>query len=102
MEDDGIDRGIIGVFICTSIVRQFYTLMHWISQNNFSPVFTGNRNHDQDNLFGNRRFERANTAWNVPRAEGDFVLPGLPDFIRTRGTAFFLGPSLRVLEALAH
>lgn len=100
-EDDGIDRGIIGVFICTSIVRQFYTLLHWVSQTNFSPVFARNRIHDQDNLFGNRRFERASGAWSVPRTEGDLVLPGLPDFVRTRGTAFFLLPSLRVLAALA-
>jgi deferrochelatase/peroxidase EfeB len=28
--DDEMDRGIIGVFLCTSIARQFYTLLHWV------------------------------------------------------------------------
>jgi Dyp-type peroxidase family len=97
-EDDGIDRGIIGVFICASIARQFYTLMHWICQNNFSPVFTGTHVHDQDSLFGNRRFGGAQKVWSVPGTDG--ASPQLPDFIRTRGTAFFLLPSLRALDAL--
>jgi len=41
--DDGVDRGLIGAFICSNIRRQFYTLTRWIEENSFSPVFSGNR-----------------------------------------------------------
>ena len=64
------DRGIIGLFLCTNIARQFYKILHWMSLNNFSPVFHVDRLHDQDSLFGNRRFERASHTWAIPRSEG--------------------------------
>jgi hypothetical protein len=98
--DDGIDRGIVGLFLCTSIARQFYILMQWISQTDFSPAFKTARSHDQDSLFGNRSFERASKKWHVPRPQGDHLQAGLPDFIHTRGTAFFLLPSKSLLEEL--
>jgi len=99
--DDGIDRGIIGVFLCSSIFRQIYTPMHWLSMTNFSPVFGVDQLHDQDSLLGNRSVPRASRTWGIPRPEGELRLPGLPDFAHTRGTAFFLLPSLEALRWLS-
>ena len=98
--DDGVERGIIGMFLCSNITIQFYTLMAWISINNFSPVFGRGRLHDQDTLFGNRRYPRASREWNIPGDPEIPVVSGLPDFVRTRGTAFFILPSLRTLSAI--
>jgi Dyp-type peroxidase family len=98
--DDGVDRGLMGVFICSNIRRQFYTLMRWISENSFSPVFSGNR-HAQDPLFGNRGYQGASSDFLVPTSTGGVKLSGLPQFIRTKGTAFFLLPSVAALRYLA-
>jgi Dyp-type peroxidase family len=100
-EDDGVDRGLIGVFVCSSILRQFYTLTRWIRENSFSPVYDQDR-HAQDPLFGNRRYPGASSQFLVPGASGTTSIRGLVDFVRTKGTAFFLLPSIRALTLLAH
>jgi deferrochelatase/peroxidase EfeB len=98
-QDDGVDRGIIGVFLCTSIRRQFYTLMQWISHNDFSPVFANP--HTQDPLFGNRAIEDALPEFTIPTNGGDpHKIFGLPDFVHTKGTEFFLLPSRSMLRHL--
>ena len=100
VEDDGVDRGLIGVFLCTSISRQFYKLMQWISHNDFSPVFENP--HTQDPLFANRSIPNATQTFSFPLADGTtHQITGLPDFIRTKGTEFFLLPSLSMLRKLA-
>jgi Dyp-type peroxidase family len=97
--DDGVDRGLLGIFLCSDIRRQFYTLMSWLNQNSFSPVFAGNRQ-VQDAICGNRS-KSADTSFRVPTKTGVKVIPGLPKFLRTKGTAFFLLPSRTTLTTLA-
>jgi hypothetical protein len=99
-QDDGIDRGILGVFLCSNIRRQFYTLTHWVAENSFSLVFHGSPP-PEDALFGNRGNPATSHDFLIPRAEGDARLPGLPDFVLTKGTAFFLLPSMSTLRVLA-
>lgn len=100
IEDDGIDRGIIGIFLCTSIVRQFYTILHWISHTDFSPSFSVERLHDQDILFGNRLVGRSSRTMSIPTPTGEKLVQGLPDFVHTRGTSFFLLPSMSTLRSM--
>jgi hypothetical protein len=102
-EDDGVDRGILGLFLCTDLRRQLYTLTGWIERNDFSPVYNANRR-VQDAVVANRA---------LPGAVTDFVLPGegrnggpatvraLPDFVHTKGTLFLLYPGRTMLQALA-
>lgn len=99
-EDDGVDRGLLGFFICSSIRRQFYTLTRWISENSFSPVFGTNR-HTQDPLFGNPHYQGAVNAFMIPAESHPVTLNGLPEFVHTKGTAFFLLPSLSALDYLS-
>ena len=95
--DDGIERGLVGMFLCASIVRQAYKLMVWMQKNDFSPAFPGVRAQDP----------MANRA--VPGASSVFALPDgheaksvkLQDFVRTMGSANFLLPSIATLRALA-
>jgi deferrochelatase/peroxidase EfeB len=97
--DDGVDRGILGIFVCSNIQRQFYTLMRWITRSSFSPVFPDLR--AQDAIAGNRGVPDASHKFVVPGPGGDTVFPALPDFVHTKGTAFALVPSLTALRAIA-
>jgi hypothetical protein len=98
--DDGVDRGLIGMFLVASIRFQIYTMTRWMKATNFSPVFRGHTN-GQDALIANRSTPGASLDFPIPTPGGGVTIPGLKDFIRTRGTAFFLLPSLPMLRALA-
>jgi hypothetical protein len=98
--DDGQDRGLIGMFLCADIRRQVYTLTGWITRNDFSPVYAGNPR-VQDPLAANRGAPGASPDFIVPTADGDHTVTGLPDFVRTKGTAFLLYPSAPTLRQLA-
>jgi deferrochelatase/peroxidase EfeB len=98
-QDDGVDRGIIGLFVCSNINRQFYTLTRWIGQTRFSPVFKNLR--EQDPLFGNRNKPLAEATYAIPHPETPVKLTGLRNFIRTQGTLLLLLPSIETLRRLA-
>jgi deferrochelatase/peroxidase EfeB len=98
-EDDGNDRGLIGIFLCADIKRQIYTLTGWIKRNDFSPVYNSNRR-VQDALMGNRGVPRADTSFTIPAEDGESRITGLPDFVHTKGTAFLLYPSKLTLLKL--
>ncbi len=99
-EDDGADRGIVGIFLCTDLRRQFYTLTDWIKKNDFSPVYDANR-HTQDALIANRAVPGASTDFTVPGESRNTTVKGLPDFVRTKGAAFLLYPSKTMLMTLS-
>jgi deferrochelatase/peroxidase EfeB len=98
-EDDGRDRGIMGIFVCSDLRRQLYTLTGWIQRNDFSPVYDPNRR-VQDALVANRAVPGVVTHFTIPR-EGGSATVTLPDFIHTKGTAFLLYPSKAALQGLS-
>ncbi|MGK9059079.1 MULTISPECIES: Dyp-type peroxidase [Pseudomonas] len=95
--DDQVDRGLVGMFLCASIVRQFYKQVVWMKENNFSPVFPNQ--HSQDPL-ANRLTPDASNQFLIPAATGDRTVT-LQDFVTTKGTAFFLLPGVQTLHRLA-
>ncbi|QDG78839.1 hypothetical protein [Labrenzia sp. PHM005] len=103
-EDDGQDRGLIGVFACARINEQFYTVLRWIQRTEFSDHFDTIRrgNRRQDMMFGLRDKPRAETTSYIPSTNGvaPLKLP-LSDFIRYKGLAIFFAPSLKTLTYLA-
>ena len=102
-EDDGRDRGVLGLFLCADLRRQFYTLNAWIQRNDFSPVYDDDRR-AQDALVANRTKAGASTRFRMPgegERGGDAVLEQLADFVRTKGTVFLLYPGRPMLEALS-
>ena len=99
-DDDGLDRGIIGIFLCADIRRQIYTLASWIKQNNFSPVFNPNRR-VQDALVGNRAVPGTTAEFSLPAPDGGATVTGLPDFVHTKGTVFLLLPSKSAMQTFA-
>jgi deferrochelatase/peroxidase EfeB len=99
-EDDGLDRGIIGLFLCSDLRRQIYTLTDWMKQNDFSPVYDANRR-VQDPLMGNRAVPGTEAKFILPSEGGAATVNGLPDFVHTKGTVFLLYPSKATLQQLA-
>jgi len=102
-EDDGVDRGVLGLFVCADLRRQFYTLMGWIGRNDFSPVYDADRR-AQDAVVANRAKAGASTRLRLPGEGADggaAVTAQLPDFVHTKGTAFLLYPGRTMLEALS-
>ena len=99
-QDDGMDRGIIGLFLCSDLRRQFYTLTDWIKQNDFSPVHDGNRR-VQDPLVGNRSVPGTEATFILPDPKGATTVRDLPDFVHTKGTLFLMYPSRSTLQKLA-
>jgi Dyp-type peroxidase family len=95
--DDGQSRGLIGIFICASILRQFYVLTSWMKRNDFSPLFSNVRAQDP---FANRKVTLASSEFTIPWNGASVVTVQLQDFSTTLGTAFFLLPSIKALEYL--
>jgi Dyp-type peroxidase family len=94
--DDGIERGLLGLFICGSLKDQFEFLMkHWIQDGDFIGI-----GEDRDPIVGNQ-----------PSGEGRFrfrdgagkrvVLRGMPSFVTTRGAAYCFLPSITALKWIA-
>lgn len=97
-QDAGKERGLIGMFLCSSLSGQFEKLMDWINRNDFSntDVFPDLR--AQDPLLGNRDVPLASKEFRIPTANGLLKATGLTTFVRARGTAYFLFPGLNALS----
>jgi hypothetical protein len=77
--------------------------MRWLQKTDFSDAFktVPNGLNAQDALFGNRAFPGANAEHRVPLANGSAVNLQLKDFIRYKGIAVFLAPSMKALSVLS-
>lgn len=105
-EDDGVDRGLIGLFLCGSLARQFELIYSWMNMNNFSSVFPANVPYPQDAVLGNRNPQNLLPVGNsflipMPDSPDGITIPSLDVFIVTRGTAYCLLPSLSSLRLIA-
>jgi deferrochelatase/peroxidase EfeB len=98
-EDDGLDRGIVGMFFCANINMQFYPLTRWIGTTNFSDDYADPTG--QDPLFGNRDYPNASHSFTIPTEQDPVTLDGLTNFIRYQGVAILLMPSLATLRQLS-
>jgi Dyp-type peroxidase family len=97
--DDGVDRGLVGLFICASIDRQYLRLARWINRNDFSHIYPDK--YAQDPIQGNRDIANASPNFRIPAPNGGgIVLQGLKSFVRTKGAAFCFLPSLRTISDL--
>jgi deferrochelatase/peroxidase EfeB len=108
--DDGRARGLVGLFLCGSLTRQFEMIMDWIKQNDFSHVYGPDFN-TQDGIMGNRDTSQGtvDATYTIPMAGSDgkgsgepVCLKGLSSFVTTRGTAYTLLPSLEAIQRLAN
>jgi deferrochelatase/peroxidase EfeB len=101
-KDDGVDRGLIGIFLVGSLAGQFEKIYGWMNSNDFSSVFPVGTP-PQDALLGNRtQSGQVATSFTIPMPNNqDSITFNLPDLLVTRGTAYCLLPSLTSLRQIA-
>jgi len=108
--DPKADRGLIGLFLCGDLSLQFETLYAWMNLNNFSAVFDPAEDTPQDPLVANRfkpsRQDTIDHTFTIPMENGKNIVVKdaqgvLPQFVVTRGTAYFLLPSVSSLKGIA-
>ncbi|HKS24593.1 MAG TPA: hypothetical protein VJZ76_17460 [Thermoanaerobaculia bacterium] len=97
--EPGADRGLIGLFLCGALDRQFETVYAWMNQNTFSDVFSPKFN-TQDAVVGARARVGVDTQFVAQTAKGE-IRCTMPQFLTTRGTAYCLMPSIASIEAIA-
>ncbi len=95
--DDGVDRGIVGMFLCSRVNEQFYTALRWMNATTFAEGF-GCPPHSeamQDALAGNR---------DPAKADPGLLAGGkrlaLRKFVTYRGVAVLFMPGLQALDTL--
>ncbi len=101
-EDDGAERGLVGIFMCARINEQFYTALRWINQSSFSEALHRKPYAEtmQDALFGSRSKPKVDTRLVIPGNNGSVAEATLPRFITYRGVCNFLLPGMRTLAKL--
>lgn len=97
------DRGLIGIFLVGALDSQFELVYFWMNQNNFSELFAPSNFETQDAVLANRDVPNADTSFTIPMEDpsNPVVIPILPQFLVTRGTAYFLLPSITTLRNIA-
>ncbi len=94
---DGVERGLLGVFIGVSLKDQFeFVMADWVNDGAFAPGLGATR----DPVLGDNA---AATSRFVIPVEGaaPVVLTGFSRFVRTRGAAYCFLPSVTALRYLA-
>jgi Dyp-type peroxidase family len=101
--DDGLERGLLGLFLCGSIPQQFeFITRSWMGLGGFvGQLATGTK----DPIAGDTQNQAvADRHFAIPRPRnegGDVQLTGFPQFTVTRGGAYCFLPSLRAFTWLA-
>lgn len=95
--DDGIERGLLGLFIVASLKDQFEFLMSdWVNGGLFAPGLGGTR----DPILGNN--SDGSAKFVIPVDGGDkIVVAGFSNLVTTRGGAYCFVPSLPALRLIA-
>lgn len=96
-KEDGIERGLLGLFICVSLEDQFEFLMtNWMNRGGFRSELPS---HTKDLTVSSTT--RGDTSFQVPTPKGIVSLPQFSHFVTTRGAAYCFLPSLTALRYLA-
>lgn len=102
-EDDGAERGLVGIFMCARINEQFYTALRWINQTGFAEGLHRKPYTEtmQDALFGSRSKPKVDPRIVIAVDNATTVEAALPSFITFRGVCNFLLPGKRSLTKLS-
>ncbi len=96
--DDGIKRGLLGMFICTRLDLQFEFIMEeWVNKSEFSGFLSNN---SKDPLLGNNSPE--SSEFDMPDEKTPLKISGFQRFIKTRGGAYCFLPSITGLKYIAN
>src|SRR5262249_39600830 len=94
--NDGIERGLLGLFVCGNLREQYEFLMkEWVNDGDFAGLGS-----DRDAILGNQPPEGG--RFRIPNVgKPPTILRGLPSFVWTRGSAYVFLPSITGLRYLA-
>jgi deferrochelatase/peroxidase EfeB len=96
--DDGVDRGLIGYFLCGDLETQWEFLQRIYANDDIATFgIFGTR----EPIGGTQPVEGGKFVIPRPDEEDDFTLRGLPSLVRTRGSAYCLLPGMGGLRYLA-
>jgi deferrochelatase/peroxidase EfeB len=96
--DDGIERGLIGLFMCADLELQYeFVLRVWANQDIGAPGLRGTR----EPIVGAQPAGSGHFLIPVPDRRQAIVLGGLPTLTRTRGSVYCLMPGLGGLRYLS-
>lgn len=94
LEDDGVERGMVFLFVGADLKRQFeFVQREWINQGTFigAPA-------EKDPLIGP---SEGTGVFTIPKQPIRRRLQGLPQFVTVRGGEYFFMPGLSALQWLA-
>ena len=91
-------RGLLGLFFCSSIEDQFeHVMSEWVEKMPMGPRSRGNA---KDPLVGNN--DDRKLTFHIPKPKGEsFSLDGFAPFVTTHGTLYALFPSRDALHEIA-
>jgi deferrochelatase/peroxidase EfeB len=97
-QNDGQNRGLLGLFFCASLEHQFEHLVgQWA---NDTPMGPNNRGNARDPLIGHN--DPARHVYDIPLSDTTaLALRGLTPFVTTKGTLYAFFPSLSAIKQLA-
>ncbi|MBV9359328.1 MAG: hypothetical protein JO023_27780 [Chloroflexi bacterium] len=94
LEDDGVERGVVFIFMGASLRRQFeFIQQQWINNGQFVGLAS-----EKDPLVGNND---GNGGFTVPARPIRRHFTGLPGFVTVRGGEYCFLPGLNAVEWLA-
>ncbi|NQZ10377.1 MAG: peroxidase [Algicola sp.] len=96
--DDGIERGLMVMFICADLANQYeFILKDWVQQGDFASGGPAGK----DPLIGTVDGHEGGVFETTDKNGEPTVLKDLPQFVRTRGCAYLFLPSLKGLKHIA-
>ena len=100
--NDDADRGLLGLFLCSSIERQFQQINRWMNSNDFSPAFEGTIPTPVDPLSHGDRTpgQHFPSPSSTPRVRSKSSRSRCPDPSCIPGTAYFLLPGMTTLKQI--
>ncbi len=95
--NDGTPRGLLGNFLCGSLIAQFESIMYdWVNMGLQDPRITGTN----DPLIGANHVR--SSRFEIPLKDSDpIVLTGFGRFVTTVGSAYLFIPSTTALKHLS-
>ena len=100
--DDGIERGLLGYIINSSIENQFeFVMREWL--NGFDFVGASRLNPKAQDIMTSRRSDPAEGVFEIPRPNGapPLRVTGFSSFVTTRASAYCFLPSITALRFIA-
>lgn len=99
---DGIERGLLGYFINSSIENQYeFVLAHWVNDSEFAGAVRLNPK-SKDPMIGTQ--DPAESIFVIPQANDapPIKIPGFSTFITTKAAAYCFLPSITAIKFIAN